>query len=120
MERFEPAALDLWGATWGAGETYALQPGARRYEFYERNFAGVVCTSFRFCILMHPSPCIVLGCCDAQTVIGNLRNKATAGFDKQLNMHGNSQGSFASAGAGYGGNAVAVWTAGVLLRWASA
>ena len=47
MERFEPAALDLWGATWRAGETYALQPGARRYESYERNFAGVVCCPTR-------------------------------------------------------------------------
>ena len=34
--------LDLHSATWGAGETYTMQPGALRYEQYERNVAGVV------------------------------------------------------------------------------
>ncbi|BDA50632.1 probable cysteine desulfurase [Coccomyxa sp. Obi] len=42
MERFEPAMLDLYGATWTASDQYQMQPGARRYEIYEKNFAGMV------------------------------------------------------------------------------
>ncbi len=42
MERFEPAMLDLYGATWTATDQYEMQPGARRYEIYEKNFAGMV------------------------------------------------------------------------------
>lgn len=42
MERTEPAMIDLHGATWVSQSKYELQPSARRYEFYERDFAGVV------------------------------------------------------------------------------
>lgn len=45
MERFEPAMLDMYGATWSAEHAYTLQPGARRYEIYEKNFAGMVSPS---------------------------------------------------------------------------
>ena len=34
--------IDLHGATWVSQSEYELQPSARRYEFYERDFAGVV------------------------------------------------------------------------------
>ena len=42
MDRFEPAMLDLYGATWTGTNQYEMQPGARRYEIYEKNFAGMV------------------------------------------------------------------------------
>ena len=42
MQQSEPGALDMWGADWVAGAEYRLQPGARRYEQYERCFAAVV------------------------------------------------------------------------------
>ena len=42
MERTEPAMIDLWGATWEGRDSYRLQPGAQRYEFYEKDFAGIV------------------------------------------------------------------------------
>jgi hypothetical protein len=42
MDRYEPAMLDLYGATWSASDAYTMQPGARRYEIYEKNFAGMV------------------------------------------------------------------------------
>ncbi|CAL5229328.1 g12634 [Coccomyxa viridis] len=41
MQQSEPAALDMWGAEWVTGGQYRLQPGARRYEQYERCFAAV-------------------------------------------------------------------------------
>ena len=34
--------IDLHGATWMSRSEYKLQAGARRYEFYERDFAAVV------------------------------------------------------------------------------
>ena len=34
--------MDLWGAVWQASAEYRLQPGARRYEQYEKCFAAVV------------------------------------------------------------------------------
>ena len=39
---FEPAMLDVWGATWHSREGYRLAPGARRFEQYEVSFAGKV------------------------------------------------------------------------------
>lgn len=45
MRRFpEPAALDLTGAQWQPGGSYSIVDSAKRYEFYEKNFAAVVCT----------------------------------------------------------------------------
>ena len=38
----EPAMLDLHGATWVSQSEYKLQSSAQRYEFYEKDFAGVV------------------------------------------------------------------------------
>lgn len=46
MERFEPAMLDLYGATWTAANRYEMAPGARRYEIFEKNFVGMVRWSF--------------------------------------------------------------------------
>ena len=44
MKRFpEPAALDLTGAEWQPGGSYNMVDSAKRYEFYEKNFAAVVC-----------------------------------------------------------------------------
>ncbi|KAK9837100.1 hypothetical protein WJX81_002716 [Elliptochloris bilobata] len=42
MARTEPAMIDLWGATWVSPSEYRLQRSARRYEFYEKDFSGVV------------------------------------------------------------------------------
>ena len=44
MARTEPAAIDLWGATWKSAGQYVLHPGARRYEFYEKDFSAIVRT----------------------------------------------------------------------------
>lgn len=40
MAQTEPAALDMWGATWSGDSTYVLHPSARRYEQYEISFAA--------------------------------------------------------------------------------
>ena len=43
LKRFpEPAALDNTGAFWQAGNTYSIADGAKRFEFYERNYAAQV------------------------------------------------------------------------------
>ena len=43
LKRFpEPAVADNCGARWLAGDTYQLVDGAKRFEFYERNFAAQV------------------------------------------------------------------------------
>ena len=42
MARTEPAMIDLQGSTWVSPREYKLQPSARRYEFYEKDFGGVV------------------------------------------------------------------------------
>lgn len=46
MARTEPAMIDLHGATWVSQGEYKLQPSARRYEFYERDFAAMVRRDF--------------------------------------------------------------------------
>ncbi|MFG0317595.1 MAG: aminotransferase class V-fold PLP-dependent enzyme [Planctomycetota bacterium JB042] len=40
--RFEPATLDLLGATWTDADAYAVREDARRYETWERNVAGML------------------------------------------------------------------------------
>ena len=40
VERLEPAAPDLRGATWTAPDAYELLPGARRFELWESDMAG--------------------------------------------------------------------------------
>jgi cysteine desulfurase len=40
VERLEPAAPDLRGATWTAPDAYELLPGARRFELWESDVAG--------------------------------------------------------------------------------
>jgi cysteine desulfurase len=40
LDRLEPAAADLRGATWTAPERYELAPGARRFELWESDVAG--------------------------------------------------------------------------------
>lgn len=42
MKHFEPGTLDMCGAEWTSESEYRMQPGAKRYEQYERNFAAVV------------------------------------------------------------------------------
>ena len=42
MKRFEPGTLDMYGAEWTSESEYRMQPDAKRYEQYERNFAAVV------------------------------------------------------------------------------
>jgi selenocysteine lyase/cysteine desulfurase len=38
----EPFTLDARGAVWTATSEYTLKPGARRYELWERNIAGLL------------------------------------------------------------------------------
>lgn len=42
LDRIEPPMIDLVSATWTAPGGYALAPGARRFESFERNVAGQV------------------------------------------------------------------------------
>ncbi|KAK9901374.1 hypothetical protein WJX75_009053 [Coccomyxa subellipsoidea] len=42
MSRFEPGTLDMYGASWTGDAEYRMLPDARRYEQYEKYFAGVV------------------------------------------------------------------------------
>ncbi|MGW4522942.1 aminotransferase class V-fold PLP-dependent enzyme [Amycolatopsis sp. NPDC004378] len=41
-ERLEPAMLDLHSATWEAPSEYVIDPTAKRFEVWERDFAAVV------------------------------------------------------------------------------
>lgn len=43
MSRFEPGTLDMYGASWVGDAEYRMLSDARRYEQYEKYFAGVVC-----------------------------------------------------------------------------
>lgn len=52
MARYEPAMIDNAGATWASMDSYHLVPSAKRYEFYERSVAAVVC----LCRYAPPSP----------------------------------------------------------------
>ena len=42
LARLEPPMLDLHGATWVANDRYEVRSDARRFELWERNFAGQV------------------------------------------------------------------------------
>ena len=42
MKQFDPGTLDMYGAEWTSESEYRMQPDAKRYEQYERNFAAVV------------------------------------------------------------------------------
>lgn len=42
MRQSEPGTLDMYGAEWVTDAEYKMQPGAKRYEQYERSFAAVV------------------------------------------------------------------------------
>lgn len=42
LDRLEPAMVDLYGATWTGDRAYALRPDARRFEAFERSFAGQI------------------------------------------------------------------------------
>ncbi len=41
LDGLEPFPLDLHSATWQS-DGYAVRPGARRYEYWERSYAGVL------------------------------------------------------------------------------
>ncbi|HWD03123.1 MAG TPA: aminotransferase class V-fold PLP-dependent enzyme [Amycolatopsis sp.] len=41
-ERLEPAMLDLHSATWESPENYVVDPTARRFEVWERDYAAVL------------------------------------------------------------------------------
>ena len=43
MSRYEPGTLDMYGASWTSDAEYKMLPDAKRYEQYEKYFAGVVC-----------------------------------------------------------------------------
>ncbi|MEU8676967.1 aminotransferase class V-fold PLP-dependent enzyme [Streptomyces sp. NPDC048560] len=42
LPALDPPLLDLRAATWQDGDTYALQPNARRFESWEKNVAGLL------------------------------------------------------------------------------
>lgn len=42
LDRLSPAMIDLGGATWTGPDSYALAPGAKRFELWERSIATVL------------------------------------------------------------------------------
>jgi selenocysteine lyase/cysteine desulfurase len=42
LERLDPVFLDLHAAQWVARDRYEIEPGARRFETWEKNYAGIV------------------------------------------------------------------------------
>jgi selenocysteine lyase/cysteine desulfurase len=42
LERLDPVFLDLHAAQWVARDRYEIAPGARRFETWEKNYAGLV------------------------------------------------------------------------------
>lgn len=42
LEWLEPCMLDLYGATWDSTKSYTLEPTAKRFEFWEKNYTAVV------------------------------------------------------------------------------
>jgi selenocysteine lyase/cysteine desulfurase len=42
LDRLEPASLDMRSARWTAADSYTAQAGARKFETFEFNYAGVI------------------------------------------------------------------------------
>lgn len=42
IERLDPVFLDLHAAQWVERDRYEIEPGARRFETWEKNYAGIV------------------------------------------------------------------------------
>ena len=42
LDQLEPASLDMRSARWTAADSYTAQPGARKFETFEFNYAGVI------------------------------------------------------------------------------
>jgi len=42
IDRLEPGTLDMRSATWSAADAYSPKPGARKFETFEFNYAGVI------------------------------------------------------------------------------
>ena len=42
VDRLEPASLDMRSATWSAADAYTPKSGARKFETFEFNYAGVI------------------------------------------------------------------------------
>lgn len=42
VDRLEPASLDMRSATWSAADAYTPKAGARKFETFEFNYAGVI------------------------------------------------------------------------------
>lgn len=42
LDQLDPVFLDLHAATWTAPDAYTIQPDARRFETWEKNYAGLI------------------------------------------------------------------------------